>query len=148
MRVMHLILLPCLAALVACAPSPREANMRNSSPFPMAAAARESEEAPAAPARRADSPAEAEGRLTLSTAFVRLGPGEHLTIELRDGRTLALRDVVIRPHDYCGVHVRGGSAGKRYCGGFGEVAAARPGGTPVPDLPEPAVLGAAEPTRD
>lgn len=96
----------------------------------------------------ADSPSEAEGRRTLSTAFVRLGPGEHLTIELRDGRTLALRDVVVRPRDYCGVHVRGGSAGKRYCGSFSEIAAARPVGMPVPDVPEPAVPGPARPPRE
>ena len=36
-------------------------------------------------APQADSPAEAEGRRSLSTAFVRLGPGEHLTVELHDG---------------------------------------------------------------
>lgn len=76
-----------------------------------------------APAPRADSPAEAEGRRTLSTAFVRLGPGEQLTVELRDGRTVVLRDVVMRRRDYCGVLV---PAGARFCGGYGDVAAARP----------------------
>jgi hypothetical protein len=93
-----------------------------------------------APARRADSPAEAEGRRTLSTAFVRVGPGGHLTVELRNGRAIVLRDVVMRPRDYCGVQVLGGSAGTRYCGGYGDVAAARPGGAPAPDEPNPAVL--------
>ena len=129
---MSRILLPYLAALVACTPSPKEAAMRNPSPAPVAAA--ES----AAPARRADSPAEAEGRRTLSTAFVRLGPGGHLTVELRDGREVVLRDVVMRARDYCGVHALGGAAGTRYCGGYAEVAAARPGGAPALDQPGPA----------
>ena len=93
-----------------------------------------------APARRADSPAEARGRRTLSTAFVRVGPGGHLTVELHDGRAIVLRDVVMRPRDYCGVQVLAGSAGTRYCGGYGEVAAARPGGAPAIDEPAPSVL--------
>jgi hypothetical protein len=76
----------------------------------------------------------------LSTAFVRLGPGGQLTVELRDGRAIVLRDVVMRPRDYCGVQVADGSAGTRYCGGYGDVAAARSGGAPVPDQPGPAVL--------
>jgi hypothetical protein len=92
------------------------------------------------PAPLADSPAEAQGRRTLSTAFVRVGPGGHLAVELRNGSTIALRDVVMRRKDYCGVHVLGGSAGTRYCGGYGEVAAARPGAAPGPDEPNPAVL--------
>lgn len=163
---MPCLLLPCIAALVACSPPPKETTMSNSSPVP--GAARESHatdneghgpaapsqtgqgaepvsaaEAPA-PARRADSPAEAEGRRTLSTAFVRLGAGEHLTVELRDGRALVLRDVVMRPTDYCGVQVLGGSAGKKYCGGYGDVAAARPGGGPNPGAPDPRTLDPAE----
>ena len=97
-----------------------------------------------APAPGADSPAEAEGRRTLSTAFVRVGPGGHLTVELRDGRTIVLRDVVMRARDYCGVQVPGGSARTRYCGGYGDVAAARPGGAPAPDEPDPAILNPAE----
>ena len=80
------------------------------------------------PARPADSPAEAQGRRTLSTAFVRVGPDGRLTVELRNGRVLVLRDVVMRPRDYCGVQVLGGPAGAQYCGGYAEVAAARPGG--------------------
>lgn len=153
---------PCFAALVACTPSPQETTMRKPSPVP-ATAARESsgthiagqgaipESVSAAenagPARRADSPAEAEGRRTLSTAFVRLGPGGHLTVELRNGRAIVLRDVVMRPGDYCGVQVLGGSAGRRYCGGYGEVAAARAGGAPVPDEPSPVAFNPAEPGR-
>jgi hypothetical protein len=68
----------------------------------------------------------------LSTAFVMVGPDGHLTVELRTGHVLVLRDVVMRPKDYCGVQVLGGPAGKRYCGGYAEVAAARPGGAPAP----------------
>jgi hypothetical protein len=97
-----------------------------------------------APARRADSPAEAQGRRTLSTAFVRVGPDGHLTVELRDGRAMVLRDVVMRPRDYCGVQVLGASTGKRYCGGYGDIAAARPGGAPAPDAPDPATLDPVE----
>jgi hypothetical protein len=146
-------LLPCFAALVACTPSPKEAAMRNPSLIPETAARESSgtntdgqgsipERASAAenpaPAPRADSPAEAEGRRTLSTAFVRVGPDGHLTVELRNGRAIVLRNVVMRPRDYCGVQVLGGSAGTRYCGGYGDVAAARPGGGP--DEPNPATL--------
>lgn len=93
-----------------------------------------------APAPPADSRAEAEGRRTLSTAFVRVGPDGHLTVELQGGRVLVLRDVVMRRKDYCGVQVLGGKAGARYCGGYSEIAAARPGGAPAraePDLAAP-----------
>ena len=100
-----------------------------------------------APALRADSPAEAEGRRTLSTAFVRLGAGEHLTVEMRDGSAVVLRDVVMRARDFCGVQASGGSAGKRYCGGYGDVAAARSGGGSGPEAPNPAVLNPVEPGR-
>jgi hypothetical protein len=85
-----------------------------------------------APALAADSPAEAQGRRTLSTAFVMVGPDGLLTVELRDGRILVLRNVVMRRKDYCGVQIRGGPAGAHYCGGYAEVAAARPGGAPAP----------------
>src|SRR3954465_2592506 len=129
-------LLPCIAALVACNPPPKEAAMRNPSP---------AENAASAP--RGDSPAQAEGRRILSTAFVRVGPDGHLTVELRDGRAMVLRDVVMRPADFCGVQVLGGSAGKRYCGGNGGLAAARPGGVPNPDALDPAALTPVEPGR-
>ena len=156
------ILLPCFAALVACTPSPEEVTMRKPNLVPVIPA-RESSETQmegrgsipepvavaenSAPARRADSPAEAQGRRTLSTAFVRVGPGGHLTVELSNGRAMVLRDVVMRPRDYCGVQVLGGSAGTRYCGGYGDVAAARPGGAPAPDEPNPAFLNPAEAGR-
>jgi hypothetical protein len=138
---------PCAAALVACTPSPQEAAMRHPDPLPgtvareasgtnmpgQGSAAQGPRPEPVSAAANpvpapADSPAEAEGRRTLSTAFVRMGAGEHLTVELRDGSTLVLRDVVMRRNDYCGVQVLGGSAGRRYCGGYGDIAAARPGG--------------------
>lgn len=156
------ILLPCFAALVACTPSPQETTMRNPSLAPVTAA-RESSKTHTegqgsipepvsaaenrAPAPRADSPAEAQGRRTLSTAFVMMGPGGHLTVELRNGRAMVLRDVVMRPRDYCGVQVLGGSAGTRFCGGYGDIAAARPGGVPAPDAPNPANLNPVEPGR-
>jgi hypothetical protein len=91
------------------------------------------------PVLRADSPAEAQGRRILSTAFVMVGPDGRLAVELRDGRLLVLRDVVMRPKDYCGVQVLGGPAGARYCGGYAEVAAARPGSAPAPEEPSSAV---------
>ena len=84
------------------------------------------------PGLPADSPAEALGRRTLSTAFVRIGPDGHLTVELRNGQVLVLRDVVMHRKNYCGVQVHGGPAGAQYCGGYAEVAAARPGGAPGP----------------
>lgn len=77
------------------------------------------------PGGRADTPAEAVGRRTLSTAFVRIGPDGLLTVELRNGQVLDLRDVVMRPRDYCGVEMTGDRAGAKFCGGYAEVAAAR-----------------------
>lgn len=100
-----------------------------------------------APTPLADSPAEAQGRRTLSTAFVMVGPDGHLTVELRDGSAMVLRDVVMRPRDFCGLQVLGGSAGIRYCGGYGDVGAARPGGGPAPDVPKPMALNPVEPAR-
>ena len=123
---MPCLLLPGVAALLACNPPPKEASMHNPGPPPGADArgARKTEAKVLGPA--ADSPAEADGRLTLSTAFVRLGAGEHLAVELRDGSAVLLRDVVMRARDYCGVQVLGASAGTRFCGGYGDVVAARP----------------------
>jgi hypothetical protein len=104
------------------------------SPAPVSAA-----ESPL-PAGLADSPAAAVGRRSLSTAFVQVGPDGHLTVELRNGRVLVLRDVVMRPKDYCGIQALGGLASKQHCGGYAEVAGARPGGAPIrqePDLAGP-----------
>lgn len=85
-----------------------------------------------APRPPEDSPAEAEGRRTLSTAFVRVGPDGHLTVELRNGRVLVLRNVVMRRKDYCGAQALGSKTGAPYCGQYSDVAAARPGGPPAP----------------
>jgi hypothetical protein len=100
-----------------------------------------------APALPADSPAEAQGRRTLSTAFVMVGPDGHLTVELRNGRVLVLRNVLMRPKDYCGLQVLGGQAGAEYCGGYAEVAAAQPGGAPAPEEPGLAISNLVEPPR-
>lgn len=94
--------------------------------------------------KSAEAPAAAHGRRILSTAFVRLGPGEHLAVDLRDGRALLLRDVVMRRKDYCGVLVSGGQAGARYCGGYAEVAAARAGQAPAHGAPD---LGGPNPVK-
>ena len=83
------------------------------------------------PPKLVDSPIEALGRRTLSTAFVRVGPDGHLTVELRRGRGVVLRDVVMRARKYCGVQVIDGLPGPQYCGGYADVAAARPGVTPA-----------------
>ena len=171
--------LPMSAALVACAPSPPETAMRPTDPVsgttapgspaqamppaqamqgpipvPVSAAGNPAparpDDVPATPPP--DLPARAQGRRTLSTAFVRIGPDGQLTVERRDGRVLVLRDVVMRPKDYCGVQVVGPAAGQvvgpaagqvvgpvagvRYCGRYDEVLAARPGGMPAPDQPD------------
>lgn len=78
-----------------------------------------------------DSPAEALGRQTLSTAFVMVGPDGYLTVELRDGRQMVLRNVIMRRKDYCGGLVLNGLPGKLYCGRYADIAAARPGGATV-----------------
>ena len=78
-----------------------------------------------------DSPAEALGRQTLSTAFVMVDPDGYLTVEMRDGRQMVLRNVIMRRKDYCGGLVLNGLASKRYCGRYANIAAARPGGAPV-----------------
>lgn len=90
-----------------------------------------------APASPANLSAEAEGRRTLSTAFVRVGPDGHLTVELRNGSVVVLRDVVMRPKDYCGVQAAGGSTGVKYCGSYADVAAARPGPASTSEEPDP-----------
>jgi len=75
----------------------------------------------------ADSPAEARGRRILSTAFVRVGPDGYLTVDLNDGSVLVLRDVVMRPKDYCGTRLLGKKPGARHCGSYANITAARPG---------------------
>ena len=144
------MLLPLFAAAVACTPSaqdsamqnptqgPNKTSQRSGAPFsagPDSATVGPMPEAVAAaenplPAT-ADSPAEAQGRRTVTTAFVRVGADGHLTVELRDGRTIVLRNVFMRAKDYCGVQAFGATAGKKYCGSYADVAAARPGGGPA-----------------
>ncbi len=80
------------------------------------------------PSAPKDTPAAALGRRTLSTAFVMVGPDGLLTVGLRGGRTMVLRDVVMGASDYCGQPVPALKAGKRYCGRYEEIVAARPGG--------------------
>lgn len=75
---------------------------------------------------------QADGRRILSTAFVQIGPDGHLTVELRDGSTLVLRDVRMGPRDYCGTLVSVGRRADKFCGAYGDVAGARPGGGPRP----------------
>jgi hypothetical protein len=94
---------------------------------------------------RPDSPAEAEGRRILSTAFVRVGPDGYLTVELHDGRVLVLRDVVMRRRDYCGTRMPGGEKGAQYCGGYADVASARPGGGPSTQEPVSEAAGSPRP---
>lgn len=145
------LLLPLASLVTACTPSPQKAAMPDPSTVPATAAqssvkpeqSTTGSMPPVAQAKDAvanplgDSPAEAVGRQTLSTAFVRLGPDGHLTVELRGGQTVVLRDVVMRPKDYCGVQVGGG----KYCGGYAEVAAARPGGgSDHPGVPDPKTI--------
>jgi hypothetical protein len=139
MAAMLRILFPVSAALAACLPWLQETAVQRPVPGPgkasptsakaaqgpMPEAVSAAENLLPAPGPLADSPEEARGRRTLSTAFVRLGPGEHLTVELRDGRVLALRDVAMRARDYCGVQVSRGAAGKRFCGSYADVRAAR-----------------------
>ncbi|KQN00020.1 hypothetical protein ASE78_17790 [Sphingomonas sp. Leaf25] len=81
----------------------------------------------ARPAKDRDTPAAALGRRILSSAFVRVGPDGLLTIELHDGRALVLRNVAMEAQGYCGQAVADAAGGKRHCGGYAAIAAARPG---------------------
>ena len=139
------------AALDACTPSPQDTAMRSPSPVPgtLAEGAGDtvsgrpgqaaqgpipqpvSAVATPAPATRSEPPAAALGRRTLSTAFVRLGPDGQLTVELRDGRVLVLRNVVMGPEHYSGIQLLAGSPGAKFRGAYVDVVAARPGGAPA-----------------
>lgn len=150
------IILSLGLTLAACTPSPQKVVMPDSSNTSENPGAKEPERPasetappvtvtkPTAAGPMTDTPAEVLGRRTLSTAFVRAGPDRHLTVELLDGRVIVLRDVVMGPKDYCGVQVTGNSARTKYCGGYAEVAAARPGGGEQPDSE---ISNAGEPAR-
>jgi hypothetical protein len=139
------IILSLDLTLAACTPSPQKVVMPDSSSTAQHSKAQGPEQpaavtippvtatTPTGAGPLTDTPAEALGRRTLSTAFVRIGPDGHLTVELLDGRVIVLRDVIMGPKDYCGVQVSGNSARNKYCGGYAEVAAARPGGGKLPD---------------
>ncbi len=125
------------------APEPGSREQAAMGPIPEAV----SVEANPLPVPTAASAAEAQGRRTLSTAFVMTGPDRLLTVELRNGRVLVLRDVVMRPKDYCGVQVLGGAAAARYCGKYIDVAAARPGSAGAPAEPNLAISDLVESPR-
>ena len=127
-------LLPLGAMLAAFTSSPQKAVMPSPSP---ASGTTVQSASPGNAGPQADSPAEAAGRRELSTAFVRVGPDGHLTVTLRDGRVLVLRDVVMRARDYCGALVAGDPGRTKYCGGYADVVAARPGGGPSVSDAEP-----------
>ena len=131
------ILLSLTPMLAACAPSPQKVAVPNHSPVAAATA-----QAPLA-----DTPAEAAGRRIISTAFVRLGPDGYLTVELRTGTTLVLRNVVMGPKDYCGAQVAGNPPSAKFCGGYAEVVAARPGGGPPLDQPVSEASTPVSPTK-
>jgi hypothetical protein len=137
---MHRILLTMSALLAACTPSPQKAAM----PSPSSETALH-DSMPSG--RDADSPAAATGRRILSAAFVRVGPDGQLTVELQNGSVLVLRNVIMGPSDYCGLQISGTPASTKFCGGYAEVVAARPGGVPASDLPEGAVSKPIEPAR-
>jgi hypothetical protein len=164
---MRRILLSLSAGVAACSPSPQEAAMPHPGPLPTTGqtpgnAINQATQGPIveprsaagdsapAPLGKMDTPAQAAGRRILSTAFVMIGPDRHLTVEQRGGGAIVLRDVVMRVADFCGIQVQGNAAGRPWCGDYADVAAARPGSTPV-DKPELGVDGtgvAAEPAHN
>lgn len=81
--------------------------------------------------------AEAEGRPTLSTAFVRAGPAGRITMELLDGRVLAIGNVVMNSGDYCGLNAAGDATAAKYRGRYLRIAVAWPGSGLNPPTAEP-----------
>ena len=154
---MRSFLPPLSAALAACAPTPQEA-MRDAAPSgPAASVMNEEMVTQAAPgpipepvsaadnllpgtssvsaaeprdgAGKAAGNAFVEGRRIVSTAFVRLGPGGHLLVTMRDRREVALRDVIMEKRQFCGTSLDG--QGTHYCYPYAEVVAARAVDAPV-----------------
>ena len=128
------MLLPLIAAAAACTPSPQDSAMPSQTPGSADPESSSTVGATQAAAKTGapDSPAEARGRRTLSTAFVQVGPDGYLTVALHGGQELVLRNDVMRAKDYCGVRAAGPTAGKTYCGGYANVASARAGGGLAP----------------
>lgn len=120
---MRRILLTMPLILAACTPSPQKASMSDPKPAPKSPDTPSVKDESTNP--MGGSPAEAAGRRTLSTAFVQIGPGGNLTVELKDGRVVVLRDVVMNRKDYCGMQVTGDSKAGKFCGGYADVVKAR-----------------------
>ena len=166
---------PLSAALAACAPTPQEAAVRDVAPSgPAASVMNEGMVTQAArgpipePVSAADNPfpgtssvsaaaprdgagkaagnAFGERRRILSTAFVRLGPGGHLLVTMRDRREVALRDVTMEKRQFCGTSLDG--QGTHYCYPYAEVVAARAVDAPVGAQAAPADGVAARATPD
>ena len=74
---------------------------------------------------RQDSPDEARGRRIVSTAFVMIGAGGRLRVDLSDGRTLELRDVTMGVENFCGLDATPGGKSRNVCGGYAEVVGAK-----------------------
>ena len=150
---MERVVLSFSVAIGACSFSPQEAAMRQTGSPHIGSGTSGEQGAPKAPAAQGpmvepvsaaevsaprgdvDRPDDALGRRTLSTAFVMIGPDRLLTVGLRDGRSIVLRDVVMRPKDYCGVRIMSGGSGAGFCGGYADVVTARPGGPVATDRP-------------
>lgn len=122
-------ILPPLLAALAAGTSAEGVSMYGHSPVFMSDADQATQRAVK---NGVDSPAAARGRRTLSTAFVRVGADGYLTVELNDGRTLVLRDVVMGPQKYCGKPASGNPVNRSHCGSYADIAAAYPGGAPAP----------------
>lgn len=75
-----------------------------------------------------DTDTAAQGRRAVSTAFVRLGPSDHLLLTLRNGSDALLSGVAMEQRAVCGVAVVSsldGQPGKRQCYKYAEIANAR-----------------------
>lgn len=147
-----LAIMPAVALVVACAPAPEGTVMTTPDPAKHASGQPTQFDVPGgdsqqaavgprpqlpseagklSPAAPADTPDEAIGRRTLSTAFVRVGPDGLLTVTLRNGRVVILRHVTMGPKKFCGEQFADVSLGSRFCGAYGDVAAANPGNGPI-----------------
>lgn len=69
-----------------------------------------------------------KGRRIVSSAFVRVGPDGYLTVELRSGERLVLRDVTIGAAQYCGTSM---PTSAKHCGDYADIVSAAPGGGPA-----------------